>query len=141
MRSDDAIALLISANSAKAIAQRTLRRANEDIKRAEAILFSLDVLVPEKNFDIEGYRLRRTNRKGRRQIDQARLLDEWESLPKTVRDRFDTVFLGTVAELEEIMGRDKAAPFLREPVGTETVLVSEITDRKKEKPERVEFGA
>jgi hypothetical protein len=142
MRVDDAIALLISANNARAIAIRTIRRAEEDIKRAQTILFELedDTIKPGKTLVVDGYSLHRTTKITRRKIDNAMLLNEWESLPKKVRDRFDTVFVGTVADLEELLGPEGAVPFLRQPPGDETVVVREIRQEPKEKQERVEFG-
>jgi hypothetical protein len=143
MRVDDAIALLISANNARAIAIRTLRRAEKDIETAEKVLIygtDPDVLKIGKVFTVDGYTLTRTRKRTRRQVDQAKLLAEWEDLPQKVRDRFDSVFVGTVGDLEELLGQDGAAPYFRTPVGDETVQVREIRSQQEEKQERIEFG-
>jgi len=142
MRVDDAIALLISANNAKAMAARIHRRAEEDIEKALKVLLEIepDTIKPGATLTVEGYTLYRTRKRKRRVIDQARLLDEWEALPKEVREKFDTSFQGTVTELEELLGTEGAVPFLREPQGSETILVREIRREPEEKQKRVEFG-
>jgi hypothetical protein len=139
MRYDDAIALLISATNSRNVALRTLRRAEADIKKATEVLCA-DGGIPVGEQRIhEGYSIVRGRTKGRRYVNNNALLDAWEDLPKKVRDRFDTTFQGTVAELEELMGRNDAEPFLKLSIGHEAILVKEVLQVEDEKPERVDF--
>jgi hypothetical protein len=137
MRYEEAIELLISATNSEQIAKRTLQRASKDIERATKILIdSMEVGVPHVH---GGYVLMRGRRRNRRYVDNEKLLTAWENLPKKVRDKFDSSFQGTVAELEDLMGREDAATFLSLSLGPETILVKEVLEEEPEKPERVDF--
>ena len=139
MRFDDAVALLISAHNAERIALNTLKRARKDIASAVEVLLQSKELATGEVLKVDGYSLVRGRKRGRRQIDQHALLDAWEELPGKIRQRFDTSYQGTVAELVEVMG-EAADPYLR-LVGTdETVLVKELSGEEEDGPERIEFG-